>query len=416
MFDIASGFYWRFHPARQRYAHIPLKALPGRLLNLNATHVDRIPIRERSEISNNPNRLNPSSSTILIVDDERLGRETLEALLLPEGHRLIFAHNGAEGLARAAELTPDLVLLDLMMPGMSGFEVCRALRASPGQTEVPVIIVTSLDDRASRLRGIKAGADDFITKPFDGVELRTRVRSILRLNRYRRLLDERRDAEEAQRRHTERYIALSVKLLEAQENERRSIARELHDEIGQTLTALKVVVKRAQAGPDEGQAVSLNEAEVLANELLGRVRELALDLRPQLLDDLGLLPALEWLFARQLARTQVQVDFKQVGLMHRLPAEVETTAYRIVQEALTNVTRHAGVSKVTVRLWLEDGTLAVQVEDRGKGFDMEAALGAAQSSGLSGMRERVGLLGGEFKIESAPGNGTSLLAHLPLAK
>ena len=345
-----------------------------------------------------------------------MGRETLEALLSPEGHQLVFANSGAEGLAHATELSPDLVLLDLMMPDMSGFDVCRALRESPQRAEVPIILVTSLDDRASRLRGIEAGADDFITKPFDGVELRTRVRSILRLNRYRRLLDERRDAEAAQRRYTERYVALSLRLLEVQENERRAIARELHDEIGQTLTALKATVKRGQSGPLEGREGRLNEAESLVNELLGRVRELALDLRPQLLDDLGLLPALEWLFARHSTRTGVQVDFKQVGLDRRLPAEVETAAYRIAQEALTNVTRHAAAQKITVRLWLEDDALALQAEDRGRGFDADTALRAGRSSGLSGMRDRVDLLGGEFKIESAPGHGTSLLARLPLAK
>jgi DNA-binding response OmpR family regulator len=118
------------------------------------------------------------SSTILIVDDESAGRDTLEALLMVQGYNLAFA--------KAAELTPDLILLDVMMPGMDGFEVCRRLRTDPLLTEVPVIMVTALDDRDSRLRGIEAGADDFVTKPFDRAELRARVRTITRLNRYRR--------------------------------------------------------------------------------------------------------------------------------------------------------------------------------------------------------------------------------------
>jgi DNA-binding response OmpR family regulator len=126
------------------------------------------------------------SSTILIVDDEPAGRDTLEALLMAQGYNLAFASNGPEALAKAAELTPDLILLDVMMPGMDGFEVCRRLRTDPLLTEVPVIMVTALDDRDSRLRGIEAGADDFVTKPFDRAELRARVRTITRLNRYRR--------------------------------------------------------------------------------------------------------------------------------------------------------------------------------------------------------------------------------------
>jgi PAS domain S-box-containing protein len=132
-----------------------------------------------------------TTPVILIVDDEPQGRATLEALLHSSGYRLAFAANGAEALAQTASLTPDLILLDVMMPVMDGFEVCRRLRADPIVAEIPVILLTALDDRDSRLRGIEAGADDFITKPFDRVELRARVQTITRLNRYRRLLLER---------------------------------------------------------------------------------------------------------------------------------------------------------------------------------------------------------------------------------
>jgi len=131
------------------------------------------------------------TSTILIVDDELIGRETLEGLLISQGYSLAFAGNGPEALVKAAELVPDLILLDVMMPGMDGYKVCQRLRADPLLAEVPIIMVTVLDDRDSRLRGIEAGADDFVTKPFDRVELRARVRTITRLNRYRRLLAER---------------------------------------------------------------------------------------------------------------------------------------------------------------------------------------------------------------------------------
>ncbi len=128
------------------------------------------------------------TDTILIVDDEPSARYTLEALLFQEGYDLAFASNGAEALKKAAELIPDLILLDVMMPRMDGFEVCRRLRADPHLAEVPVIMVTALDDRDSRVQGTEAGADDFVSKPFDRAELRARVRSIVRLNRYRRLL------------------------------------------------------------------------------------------------------------------------------------------------------------------------------------------------------------------------------------
>jgi PAS domain S-box-containing protein len=144
------------------------------------------------------------TSTVLIVDDQPSAREVLRGSLLGQGYNLVFASTGQEALTKATELGPDLILLDVMMPGMDGFEVCRHLRTDPVLVEVPIIMITALDDQASRLRGLEAGADDFVSKPFDRTELRARVRAITRLNRYRRLLLERtyrQQAEEAVERH-----------------------------------------------------------------------------------------------------------------------------------------------------------------------------------------------------------------------
>jgi len=135
--------------------------------------------------------MNKANPTILIVDDEPFGRDSLEMLLTNQNFNLAFAANGFEALRAAAELIPDLILLDVMMPDMDGFDVCRRLRSDPTLRDVPVILVTALDDRDSRLLGIEAGADDFVTKPFDRAELRTRVKTVTRLNRFRRLLAER---------------------------------------------------------------------------------------------------------------------------------------------------------------------------------------------------------------------------------
>jgi two-component system cell cycle response regulator len=133
----------------------------------------------------------PIQGILLIVDDEPGGRDALEGLLLHQGYGLEFAASGPEALRQVEQLLPDLVLLDVMMPGMDGFEVCRRLRANPDTAEIPVLFVTALDDRETRLQGISAGADDFISKPFDRAELRLRVKTIMRVGRYRRLLTER---------------------------------------------------------------------------------------------------------------------------------------------------------------------------------------------------------------------------------
>lgn len=152
----------------------------------------------------------PGKSLILIVDDAPLGRETLASLLAFPEYELAFAADGPTALALSEALTPDLILLDVMMPGMSGFEVCRQLRSHPRLSEVPIILVTALDDRESRLEGLDAGADDFVTKPIDRAELRVRVRTVTRLNRYRRLHNERARFEWVVEQDTQGYLILGA--------------------------------------------------------------------------------------------------------------------------------------------------------------------------------------------------------------
>lgn len=135
------------------------------------------------------------NSTILIVDDDPAGREVLESILEADGYDLILAENGYQALEFARSIRPDIILLDVMMPGMDGFEVCRRIRSEDTIAEIPILFLTALDDRQSLLNGLEVGADDFITKPPDRYELRARLLGISRLNRYRKLLDERQNLE-----------------------------------------------------------------------------------------------------------------------------------------------------------------------------------------------------------------------------
>jgi len=136
-------------------------------------------------------------STILIVDDEPAGRQTLESILEGQGYHLEMAENGQDALEKASQLLPDVILLDVMMPVMDGFEVCKRIRNDPALAEIPIIMLTALDDRQSFLKGLESGADDYITKPYDRHELRARLLGITRLNRYRKLLDDRTNVETA---------------------------------------------------------------------------------------------------------------------------------------------------------------------------------------------------------------------------
>ena len=209
--------------------------------------------------------------------------------------------------------------------------------------------------------------------------------------------------------------SLSRRLVEVQEIERRGIARELHDHVGQELTGLKLSLEMVSRLPPHQVKARLSEAQSSINELVARVQDLSLDLRPAMLDDLGLVPALLWHFERFTSQTGVRVAFKHRGMQRRFAPEIETAVYRIVQEGLTNVARHAGVVDATVRLLLNKGVLGIYIEDEGIGFDTEAAFARGTSSGLTGMQERATLLGGQFEIISAPGAGTLLVAKFPIS-
>ena len=215
------------------------------------------------------------------------------------------------------------------------------------------------------------------------------------------------------KRVEEQLRALSHRLVEMQEDERRAIARELHDQIGQSVSFLKLLLDKATHSPLEPAGPSLDEAKKLVNELAASVRNMALDLRPSMLDDLGLVPALLWLFERYQTQANLHVNFKHAELQNRFAPEINTAAYRITQEALTNVVRHAGVNEATVRVWADASTLLLHIEDKGKGFNV-GALAGGTSTGLRGMRERVHLLSGKLTVESAVGAGTTLTVELPL--
>jgi PAS domain S-box-containing protein len=216
-----------------------------------------------------------------------------------------------------------------------------------------------------------------------------------------------RDVTERKRLEVERQ-ALLLRLMNVQEEERRSIARELHDEVGQLLTGLRLMLDNSESSSTDRR----EEMKRVVNELIGRVRDLSMDLRPPMLDELGVLPTLLWQIERFEKRTAISVEFRHANLDRRFSPHVELTAVRVVQEALTNVAKHAGVATARVEVWASEQVLGARVEDRGSGFDVPAAL-RAPSSGLSGMRERCRLLHGRLEIESTPGTGTRLVVELP---
>ncbi len=217
-----------------------------------------------------------------------------------------------------------------------------------------------------------------------------------------------------------RFRGLAKAVWKVQEEERRRLARELHDGIGQTLTALKNqlewVQRRAAAG-EPGLETEIAESVDLAAQALNDTRELSRLLRPPVLDDLGLVPALRWLARTLGQRTGLEVELETREVEERLDPDLETLVFRAVQEALTNVLKHSGAKRARVSLARRAAGLRLRVVDEGRGFDSATVLGSsdgAAGSGLRGMQDRVELFGGRIRIESQPQRGTSVTIDLPV--
>jgi len=215
------------------------------------------------------------------------------------------------------------------------------------------------------------------------------------------------------RKGRERQRVLAKSLVDVQEAERRHIARELHDHLGQSLTGLQFMLETTKKGAANEQKQQLDEIQKFVGDIIMQIREMSLNLRPSMLDDIGLIPTLKWHFERYANQTGIKVNFRSDNFISRLPGEIETAAYRIVQEALTNVARYAQVKDVFVGLASQENTLWVEVLDQGKGFDASTA-SDKPTAGLGGMRERADLLGGYLSINSYLNQGTQILAALPI--
>ncbi len=301
-------------------------------------------------------------------------------------------------------------------------EVLRQFHSNAAQ--LPAVLVSARNDGETAIAAFKLGAQDFILqKPDYLTEVVFSLNSILRraeIERHNAQLQKEletlnRSLEAQVIARTRELQALSLRLLRIQEDERRAIARELHDEIGQLLTGLKLQLDAGLKTAGESPLrAHFSEAHATASSLLEHVRILTQRYRPRVLDDLGLQPAIEWHLKQFTRQTGIDVDFAADLPAGRLPGELETVVYRIVQEALTNAARHAQTKQAAVAITHQDKQLIVEISDRGHGFDVTRALARTDSLGLAGLRERVNLAGGRIEIHSAIGQGTRITAEFPL--
>ncbi len=382
---------------------------------------------------------------ILLADDNADMREYVQRLL-QDTYEVIAVTDGQSGLESARERRPDLVLSDVMMPRLDGFGLLRELRADENLNTVPVILVSARAGEESRIEGLRAGADDYIVKPFSARELLARVESQLSLAKLRRrsaelerqlreraeTLAETLDAEVRARtreleegnaeilRRAEQVRELSWKLLHAQDEERRHVARELHDSAGQTLAVLGMNLGALAENADKRRPElrqSLTQANELVQQLTKEIRTMSYLLHPPLLDDNGLPAALSWYIGGLGDRSGLDISFEISEGFGRLSREMELVIFRLVQECLTNIHRHSGSKTAAIQVIREPERVLVEVRDQGKGIPAEK-LAEIQTRGsgvgIRGMRERLRQFHGEMIIESTS-LGTVVLVTIPIS-
>ncbi len=361
-----------------------------------------------------PEKLQPDRPTIIITDDRRTSRHMIRNILEPEGYKLLEAENGKEALELCQTHQPDLLLMDIVMPVMDGLEACKLLKKKNNENFIPVLMFTAFDDGSEAEKSFQAGASDFINKPINPDELRHRVKRLLYL---KNLEKNRREAEkELQTRH-DKIQFLSRKVLSAYEEERVRLARELHDEVGMSLTTLKL---NLQLLSNELVKCCFQDKEKLdgivesVSELQGAIRNKAYFLRPPALNDFGLLAVIDNMVVELSKHTGIQGKLETTGSPEIIPVEIETALYRCIQEALTNAARHANADNVSVKIDFTSDKVIVNVTDDGTGFDPHVENSANKHLGLQGMQERVDLLNGSLEINSSPGQGTNIQVIIPL--
>jgi signal transduction histidine kinase len=384
----------------------------------------------------------PTRHTILSVDDNDAIRYSVTRYLREAGYQVIEACNGMEALEQAKK-SPALITLDVNLPDIDGYEICRRLKESPATREIPVLhISASCVDLADRVRGLEGGADAYLAEPVDRHELLATVKALLRMKEAQ--VEARAQAVEAEKaraelqkinEHLEMRVHqrtaeldrerldvqhLSSQLLQAQDDERRRISRELHDSTGQLLVALKLNLEKLKCelgGPKDLSEALLDDTTSLVDEMSRQLRTMSYLLHPPLLDEAGLVSAVKWYADGFAARSSIEISLEVPPDLGRLPEQLEITVFRLVQESLTNIHRHSGSKTAVIRMLRDKQGITLEIEDKGKGLKLSLQDGDCASRrgvGMLGMKERVRRFGGTLDFLTGAA-GTTVRATLPIS-
>ncbi len=342
---------------------------------------------------------------ILAIDDNKINLQYLQEILDRHfsDYEVILSLTGKEGIKIAKEKHPEIILLDLLMPEMDGFEVTNILKNDEDTKRIPILLISALgQDTDIRIKGLNTGADSFLTKPFNQFELVAQVNVLLKIK----------NAEELLRK-------LNMQLSKAEEQERRRIAENLHDSLGQTLSIafmnLSSLVNE-NLSPDIHEKIL--ETSDIIHKAITETRTLTYDLSPPILYELGLVPAIKWQLDQIKAASNIKSEVTDINSNGSLSKDIEVVLYRIVKELLSNIVKHSEANFVSVEAFTENQDYFLVVKDNGKGFDYQPKINVSRKGGfgLLSIKERLASFGGKLEIDSKKGKGTKAIISIPILK
>lgn len=360
---------------------------------------------------------------VLLIDDDELLSAYVRRILERTGLAFDAAHSAREGFELATSIQPDVILVDKVMPDLDGIKLLRMMRCNEVLRTVPVIMLSGQADETARVAALGAGADDFVAKPFSAKDLVARIEANVRLVRLRRDAVWRQGELLRLQQSQQELRTLLETVQHVRDDERRMLAREVHDQLGQILTAAKIdirllqdrVAAPVQQPPAHDILVELTAVLSSVDLAIAAVQDIAALLRPPELEEGGLVAALRWQAADLQRRTGIDVSVLHDPQNYiEQPPFVAGELLRMCQEALTNVLRHAGATRVVIQVAMRNASLLVRICDNGAGIPRER-LHAAGSLGLKGMRERAASIRANIRVYGRRGRGTMVAIRRRLA-
>lgn len=360
---------------------------------------------------------NPNFPIILIVDDEPFNQMILAEILKRNGCEIRLASDGTTALQLAEEEIPDVILLDIMMPDMDGYEVCQRLKETPTLCDIPVIFVSSLNETKDIVKALKFGGADYITKPYNVEEVTARVNTHLKLQLQSKELLELNASLKAAQDQLNKFAA---HLLVIREEERILLSNQIHDKVGQVLIALKIdmglwkkkVLFLSENPRSQEVVTDFNELVNIVDNTIDTVRSIISELKSDDLELLGFIETAKLYCIEFEIINKTNCSFESSIPKLVFDEQQKVALYRILQEAFSNIIKHAYATSVMVSLYMHEQNFVMEVKDNGVGYD-ESKKPMNGSFGLLDMKERVKILEGKLTITGKPRKGTSVKVEMP---